>query len=490
MGAYGLNTEDLTIRTVQNPYISNKPYEVKYNKSTSTLNSKTNKFYRLTNTNRSKIILPMTQPIPEKEPGRHRYIQKSIKAINNPPKNIKVNIPHGDQISELKDENHTRIVFNNMNGMKSNTSQSRFGKLYEIGESAIDTDTDIMGFAETCVNFSMTNEVINPIQAILRQYWNHTKLTTSIAADPASNTSYQRGGTATIVTGNTVGRIETMASDNELGRWSCVTLAGKEGRKLTIITAYQVCKDSPSSADTGGAYMQQYRILNKKNTGKKAVDPRKKFWKDCTAVLQKYIKLNHEVLLMMDSNDPDRSAVNNMIAKVKMDDVHISKHGTSNEPETCNKGTKRIDFFFGTAKVIEATRKCGWGAYDEFCDSDHRHGFVDLDLKWLLGGNPPTMSIAANRVLKTSSPRHMKKYCEVLEKIIDNNNLVEKHDNLFDEIKSAGIITAEQSDELNKLDKQLTKAKLEAERQCSKLSRTPWSPAIVSARRTVRFWTL
>ena len=54
------------------------------------------------------------------------------------------------------------------------------------------------------------------------------------------------------------GRIEKRTVDKrDLGRWVTCTLSGKGGRKLTMITAYQVVKDSITKCGPKTAYMQQ-----------------------------------------------------------------------------------------------------------------------------------------------------------------------------------------------------------------------------------------
>ena len=116
---------------------------------------------------------------------------------------------------------------------------------------------------------------------------------------------------------------------------------------------------------------------------------------------------------MLDVNDQERKDVEYMTRKAGMRDLHVYQHGTKEEPETHIRGSKRIDFMYGTPLVLESLRKSDIGAYGEFCISDHRHLFADLDLEWMLGGKAPNIVSANRRILNTQSPRHMKKYREV-----------------------------------------------------------------------------
>ena len=65
-----------------------------------------------------------------------------------------------------------------------------------------------------------------------------------------------------IVSNEWAGRIKKKTVDQwGLGRWPTCTFAGKGGRKITIVTAYQVEKDSITKCGPKTAYMQQYSVL-------------------------------------------------------------------------------------------------------------------------------------------------------------------------------------------------------------------------------------
>ena len=49
-----------------------------------------------------------------------------------------------------------------------------------------------------------------------------------------------------------------------LGRWSYITLKGKQDSLITIITAYRVCQKSSSSTGLKTAYIKQLRALQRK----------------------------------------------------------------------------------------------------------------------------------------------------------------------------------------------------------------------------------
>ena len=48
--------------------------------------------------------------------------------------------------------------------------------------------------------------------------------------------------------------------DSGLGRWSYITVEGQDGRKITFITAYRICKGAMKGTST--SCTQQMKVLN------------------------------------------------------------------------------------------------------------------------------------------------------------------------------------------------------------------------------------
>eukprot|EP00957_Ditylum_brightwellii_P073741 5604003-Ditylum_brightwellii.AAC.1 len=62
-----------------------------------------------------------------------------------------------------------------------------------------------------------------------------------------TKTKHQPGGTATLITSKSVQRVSNSSSDS-LRRWSYVTMKGKNGRKITMVTTYRVCSNTLATA--------------------------------------------------------------------------------------------------------------------------------------------------------------------------------------------------------------------------------------------------
>ena len=110
----------------------------------------------------------------------------------------------------------------------------------------------------------------------------------TLSADPVDkhkDKEYQPGGTCSIIGDPFVGRVCETKTDTTLGRWNCITSEGKQSKHLTVITAYQVNKDSVKTAKARSTWRQQYQLLRKHHSDP---DPRKRFWKDLEIMIGRY----------------------------------------------------------------------------------------------------------------------------------------------------------------------------------------------------------
>jgi hypothetical protein len=180
-------------------------------------------------------------------------------------------------------------------------------------------------------------DVFRSCENISKRYHNQAKVITSSATPIECNAKYQPGGTATIVNDPYMGRICKFTSDDSLGRWSTVTLKGKQEKQVTFITAYQVNDDSVHRADDRSTWKQHHNIMRMQ--GIRDPNPRQQFWKDLEQTIQDYIHKKHEVMLSLDANDPYAKELAPIMARLKMKDLHIHLHGTDGEPETQQTGS-------------------------------------------------------------------------------------------------------------------------------------------------------
>jgi hypothetical protein len=162
----------------------------------------------------------------------------------------------GHTMDEIDPSNIFRVLLQNPNGIKPYEKDLEFhyslNKCSSLGVGA-------MSVAETKLNWSDT--VSHSIHKWFRRTWQFSSLSYSQATERFSS-YYQPGGTLTAIVDKWTSRVISKGQDPYgLGRWSYVTLQGKQSSKVTIITAYRVSQKTPSSSGPKSAYMQQYRAI-------------------------------------------------------------------------------------------------------------------------------------------------------------------------------------------------------------------------------------
>ena len=69
-----------------------------------------------------------------------------------------------------------------------------------------------------------------------------------------------------------------------MGRWSGMTIRGKDSFRLSVVTAYRVCRGTISTAPLGSTYHREFTHLC--DTGQIPPDPRAHFIQSLTTLIQ------------------------------------------------------------------------------------------------------------------------------------------------------------------------------------------------------------
>ena len=112
--------------------------------------------------------------------------------------------------------------------------------------------------------------------------WTRTKLTVGSSPLEAQN-FYKPGGTMVLALDNIVSTI-TAAGNDKLDRWSYQTVRGKNEKTITIISVYQVGKNSHRKLGTSTAGAQQFTLLRQEDATN--IDPRHHFQKYLTNMIK------------------------------------------------------------------------------------------------------------------------------------------------------------------------------------------------------------
>ena len=168
----------------------------------------------------------------------------------------------------------------------------------------------------------------------------------------------KRGGLLTWTRGNWSGRIIKKGKDS-IGRWTYITMAGKNNRKITIYTIYRVCEQKHSSGDCT-IYMQQQNDL--KIAQRKICDPREALLLDLTVQIQKNQNLGHDIIVIGDVNEDIESGkrINKFVLKNNMNNA-IERLHDGKQPAIYDRGTKCLDLVAVSNSISpDSIIRCGY----------------------------------------------------------------------------------------------------------------------------------
>ena len=179
----------------------------------------------------------------------------------------------------------------------------------------------------------------------------------------------------TFCTDHTTSRYKSKFED-PLGRWSAISLMGRNGRCIHFLTVYQVVAKATTGPYT--AYQQQSTALRLAN---RDVPPRQAFIAD----LDKYLEVltrepESQLVLMGDLNEVvghNPAGFAKIIMKFNLIDIHGHFHSLLTEVPTYARGKDRLDFVFCTPALLSVVESCGAEPFNQHIFSDHRAWFVD-----------------------------------------------------------------------------------------------------------------
>jgi hypothetical protein len=191
---------------------------------------------------------PSTVSFPPKYKNKAGYRKYLLKYIDQPTNQRKLSYFHsaspsydlhnswGHSLESIDASSTFRIFLQNPNRLSLYDSNLSLMKDLETCQNY---GAAVISLPETNVNWELPGQR-NTLSKLLSRNFDHTSIITSRASEPF-HSSYQPGGTATIVCNNWTSRIFSKGSDpHGLGRWSYVILRGKGTTKVALITAYNV----------------------------------------------------------------------------------------------------------------------------------------------------------------------------------------------------------------------------------------------------------
>ena len=197
---------------------------------------------------------------------------------------------------------------------------------------------------------------------------------------------YLPGGTASLLLGKTISRIEPHCrGGDEMGRWSFITLRRSHRPPLVIYTVYQVNR-SPTNQLGTTAWHQQRLQLDQK--GQHHIHPRNAFIQDLISQIKIHQQQNYEIILGGDFNDTlttPRSNILQLSIATNLIDPWTRIYPTLEDFNTYQRGTKRIDAVFCSPSLIPYITTLAYTPFNWFTSSDHRGTIIDFNATALFG---------------------------------------------------------------------------------------------------------
>lgn len=299
-----------------------------------------------------------------------------------------------------------------------------------------------------------------------------------------------------------------------LGRWSYVTLRGKNTTKVTIVTAY----NATTSAGDCTYYHQQLRVLSRLHREQGIAsppNPRHQFILDLQSWLQHLSQEGHQFILAMDANDvfdPDQVVPSHPLVytrdKLTVNSSHDGKiatlvatchlclplarqHPTRPFPASHIMGRNQIDYILVSETLLPAVQRSGVLSHHSLIRGDHRPYYLDFDAALLFSDPAYRIEPATFRKLRLQDPRNVTTYRSRLHELLATRNVVPRLDKLQQHIEQ-GTWTYQCQEEYERLDRTITESMLTAEQALSKRITTTyqWSPQLKQAVQCLRYWSI
>jgi hypothetical protein len=242
-----------------------------------------------------------------------------------------------------------------------------------------------------------------------------------------------------------------------------------------IVTAYKPLKTQGPYT----AWTQQWTLLRETN---KNPDPIKAFCVDLETEMKKWIDNGYEILLMIDANEEvglRAGGLSSIISSAGLFDLLDDRHKVPRYPNTYARGTKRIDYIFGTECIRQHCVSSGILPFGYGYPSDHRPIFVRCNIEKVLCTEIHPLESLTTRLIMDATPKEREKFITELDWHYTAQNHYEQLQLLWD-ISPAEWGKAHE-DEFNKCDTQHIVGMLAAEKKTCKKKTTAWSPSYSSA---------
>lgn len=231
-------------------------------------------------------------------------------------------------------------------------------------------------------------------------------------------------------------RHQTNTTDpRQLGRWVEQTFQGKDGKRLTIITAYRPnYKGNTGPFTVYRQHRDHYNFLTKEAEEANDTEPmdfdepRQQMLKDLADRFEEIHEAGNLAILLMDCNEDIRSnTMQQFLLQSSLKEVILSRHGRTQAPGTHIHGNKPIDGIFVSHSIQVIA--CGYTSFDEGVQGrrpDHRCAWMDIAMKSALGYQIPPIPKPQMQRVTQKDPRTVKRFNQHLLQFIEKHKLEQK----------------------------------------------------------------
>ena len=379
-----------------------------------------------------------------------------------------------------------RVYSQNVNGLSTannNLEAMDFAKVMACKAVAV------AGIQETNRNFERLS-VKESFHACLRSVSTHHQGEVS-SAHLQFQSDYQPGGTAVSVMNKWATRFLAKGSDS-YGRWSWLTLVGSGTLKITFISAYRVC-DGASFVNPDSSTVRSQQHWLYASQGFSTVDLRRQFDLDLRSLVSQFQASGHDIVLMMDANQPDgvASTCDSLCKLCNLTSAHSLATDPTPLPATFARGSAQIDFVLISGRLVHAVRAASILPLQEGVISDHRALVVDFDEAALFSSKTTEILPPCARRLTSTQPKAVHIYIANMLAFVAKHNIVARVNALCEQSDS-GVWTPADVAEWEVIDHLLSQGRSESENKCppKHSGRFPWSPELDRAGKLLSYWRL
>ena len=371
-------------------------------------------------------------------------------------------IPHnqwvGNASTEEKPSKTLRIAFQNLNGLGTHQCKNQISLL---ANEQVTLDIDILCMSEHCLNIKHQDTLKNLQQTIRSTTVEKTSFQINSSDSPTTQ-RYLPGGTAILLIGHTVGRIEPDGRGGDpMGRWSYVHLRRKKMKPVTIVTIYQVVKQ-PTNTTGNTAWHQQRLALDAQN--RHDTHPRTAFINDLIQFIDTLREQNHDIIIGGDFNDTvqrHNSGILKLIMHTGLVDIWQHNHPEHPTFNTYSRGTERIDTVLCTTNILSCIKHIGYSPFQWLTNSDHRAILLDIDFHTLLNDNNPAPALdPSTRRIRSNDLPMCRIFVDQFHKHLMANNAPEQLNAICQDIATHA--------DLERFDKLIGQAGNSAEAHCKR----------------------